>query len=183
MRRALRIHPTGERGPVTRIEAEIRRARPATLSLTFELTGDVARLRLPPPAAPGFMDGLWRHSCFEAFVGLAEGNYLELNLAPSGRWAAYRFSGYREDMSPASDLAAPVIQLVRTGEGLALKARLDLSGVAGLDPEGAWRLGLAAVIEDAQGGLSYWALAHPAGKPDFHHWDGFVCEVRAPEDA
>jgi hypothetical protein len=30
------------------------------------------------------------------------------------------------------------------------------------------------VIEDDQGRISYWALAHPASKPDFHHRDGFA---------
>jgi hypothetical protein len=32
------------------------------------------------------------------------------------------------------------------------------------------------VIEDQSGGVSYWALAHPPGKPDFHHADGFALE-------
>ena len=29
----------------------------------------------------------------------------------------------------------------------------------------------------ACGGISYWALAHPPGKPDFHHADGFALEL------
>jgi hypothetical protein len=36
---------------------------------------------------------------------------------------------------------------------------------------GAWRIGLAAVIEDTSGHKSYWALVHPPGKADFHHSD------------
>ena len=39
------------------------------------------------------------------------------------------------------------------------------------------RLGAAAVLEDDNGRLSYWALCHPPGKPDFHHPDGFVLEL------
>ena len=39
------------------------------------------------------------------------------------------------------------------------------------------RLGLAAIIEDKARVLSYWALKHPAEKPDFHHADGFVVEL------
>ena len=39
-----------------------------------------------------------------------------------------------------------------------------------------WRLGLSAVIEDTSGRKSYWALAHPPGKPDFHHADCFAHE-------
>ena len=36
------------------------------------------------------------------------------------------------------------------------------------------RLGLSAVVEDAAGKLSYWALRHTPGKPDFHHTDAFA---------
>ena len=39
------------------------------------------------------------------------------------------------------------------------------------------RLGLAAVIEDKARVLSYWALKHPAEKPDFHHAGSFVVEL------
>jgi hypothetical protein len=38
-------------------------------------------------------------------------------------------------------------------------------------------LGLSAVIEDLDGVLSYWALRHPPGKPDFHHPDTFALEI------
>jgi hypothetical protein len=33
------------------------------------------------------------------------------------------------------------------------------------------------VIEAADGSLSYWALRHPPGKPDFHHRDAFALEL------
>jgi hypothetical protein len=42
------------------------------------------------------------------------------------------------------------------------------------------RLGLSAVIEDIDGRLSYWALKHPPGKPDFHHPDSFALDVTLP---
>jgi hypothetical protein len=41
------------------------------------------------------------------------------------------------------------------------------------------RLALAAVSEAAGGRLTYWALQHPPGEPDFHHPDGFVLELSA----
>jgi hypothetical protein len=37
-------------------------------------------------------------------------------------------------------------------------------------------LGLTAVVEEENGRLSYWALKHPPGKPDFHSPEGFVLE-------
>jgi hypothetical protein len=42
---------------------------------------------------------------------------------------------------------------------------------------GPWHLGLSAIVEDTNGGKSYWALAHPPGKPDFHHADCFTLEL------
>jgi hypothetical protein len=32
-------------------------------------------------------------------------------------------------------------------------------------------------VEDRSGSLSYWALRHAAGKPDFHHPDAFALEL------
>jgi hypothetical protein len=38
-------------------------------------------------------------------------------------------------------------------------------------------VGLSAVVKETSGRQSYWALAHPSGKPDFHHSDCFALEV------
>jgi hypothetical protein len=47
--------------------------------------------------------------------------------------------------------------------------------LAGAPPvTGGWQLGLTAVVEAADGSLSYWALRHPVARPDFHHRDGFA---------
>ncbi len=43
------------------------------------------------------------------------------------------------------------------------------------------RLGLSAVIEQTDGTKSYWALAHPPGKPDFHHRDCFAHQLSAAD--
>jgi hypothetical protein len=57
---------------------------------------------------------------------------------------------------------------------------MHLAGLASLRDAPVLHLALAAVIEDHRGQLSYWALEHPVGKPDFHHPDGFTIELRAP---
>jgi hypothetical protein len=43
---------------------------------------------------------------------------------------------------------------------------------------GAW--GLTAVLEEADGVKSYWALAHGPGKADFHHAACFAARLEAP---
>ncbi len=95
------------------------------------------------------------------------------NFAPSTQWAAYRFDGYREGMTAIAEIAAPRLEAERTPQTYALRAALTLPD------EGALRLGLSAVIEETNGHRSYWALAHPPGKPDFHHSDCFALELPA----
>ncbi len=178
MRHALKLHPHSHL-IVTGVEAEAERSPPGILTLRYGLTGEISRLSVPPPGAATRADELWRHTCFEAFVGAVGGEgYYEFNFAPSRHWAAYRFDGYRQGMTLAQDVAAPAIEVEVTGERLDLRVVLDL-GTAALPPEAAWRLGLSAVVEGADDSRAYWALAHPPGKADFHHADCFALELTA----
>ncbi len=140
------------------------------LRLHYTLAGRLTGLRIPPEAAADRRDELWKHTCFEAFIAPAEGSaYREFNFAPSRQWAAYDFSDYRVNRGelPA---AAPSISVSRDAERLEVGAEFDLDFL----PHTTGRLGLTAVIETQEGQLSYWALAHPADRPDFHHAAGFT---------
>jgi len=72
------------------------------------------------------------------------------------------------------------LQVRRDDDGLELMATVHLAGVAPLCDAPALRLALAAVIEEKDGRLGYWALRHPPGKPDFHHPEGYTLELRRP---
>jgi len=178
MRRTLTLHPGSRCAAATGVEAEAVRLRPGVLDLRFVVIGRIGGLLVPPAAASGRADGLWRHTCFEAFLRAApDGGYYEFNLSPSTRWQAYRFDGYRTGMRAADGIAAPRIDVQLDGASLILRATLELDGVPGLPAGAVWSVGLAAVLEEADGGLSYWALAHPPGRPDFHHSDCFALEL------
>ena len=57
---------------------------------------------------------------------------------------------------------------------------LDVSiPIAGL-PQTDCAMGLSAILEEKGGTISYWALAHPEGKPDFHAAACFAAELPAP---
>ena len=77
-------------------------------------------------------DGLWRHTCFEAFIcRRATGEYWEYNFSPSGAWAAYQFSGYRAGMQPlAQDVSARDSCATRSADSFELSAHLDLRWLA-----------------------------------------------------
>ena len=124
---------------------------------------------LPDPQEPGRADELWRTTCFEAFIGSASGSYTELNFAPSGQWAAYDFDAPREGMRNSATACEVWLE---GGEGwIAVEA-----AVSGEFPDHA-PLGLSAVVEEADGTKSYWALAHCSDAPDFHDPDCFVARL------
>lgn len=136
-----------------------------SLTLRYRVTCPSGQLRLPPPQARGPADGLWQHTCCEAFVAEAGGAYREFNFSPSGQWACYRFTGYRERDASFFPAAEPAIECSSQPVGFELEATLP----APLVPAGdSLAIGLTAVIEYADGHKQYWALAHCAAQPDFH---------------
>ena len=178
---ALLSHPDFPTTAVRAITVSGERSAPDILALRYRVAGEIGNIAWPAPAVRSFTDDLWRHSCLEAFVAREGGiGYREINLSPSGAWAAYAFDGYRAGMRHA-DIATPGDFTWREGEGMAeLTASLALPEFAD-DP--LWRLGLTAVIEEKSGTKSYWALAHAPGKPDFHNADCFTARLAAPERA
>jgi hypothetical protein len=171
-------------GAIRQIEVRVARPAPTRLLLEYELRGDLAGVLLteagPKGAAgepDGRTDGLWRHTCMEAFIASSPtgpGPYLEFNLAPGGQWAAYRFSGYRAGMAPLTGIHPPRIELRTQPEGLLLAAEMQIPADLAART---LRLGLTAVVEGVQGQLGYWALRHAGERPDFHHPDSFEFEI------
>ena len=176
----LHCHPASPCPVVAGIAVRIAPAPGGGLSLAYRLDGSLERIRIPAAQAPERIDGLWEHTCFEAFIATAGApGYREFNLAPSGQWAAYAFSDYRRRDDCAAFPTPPTIALRRSGRGLELAAVL----AADMLPPAAGavlQLGLAAVIEAEDGSRSYWALAHPAGRPDFHCRDAHLLNLPAP---
>jgi hypothetical protein len=171
-RRDLLPHPADVSGPAAGIRADVERAG-NRLILRFALAGDVASIRLPDARGPHRAEGLWQHTCFEVFLKRpGHEDYLEFNFAPFGPWAAYHFDGYR---SGKRDLvvAAPSVGGMTGPDVLSMFISLKV-------PPSAWDIGFSAVIEDMDGHISYWALAHPSAKPDFHHPDSFALPFPGP---
>jgi hypothetical protein len=207
LRLSLRPHPDTPCGAVTGIEVELARVRPLKLQIRYVLIGNIRRVRLRLRDRDRG-DALWRHTCFEAFVRVgAEEGYLEYNLAPSGDFAAYRFQRYREGMEPTREIGSSILDVQGRSEPLeadrrellkragfdtlerfepsffSLKAELSFSNAMGLAVAQPWQVGLSTVIEEMNGRISYWALAHPPGQPDFHHPSCFALELPAARPA
>lgn len=171
---SLTCHPATPCAVLATIEVEVSGTADGALLLRYRLRGDIDRLLLPAATPSRRRDGLWRHSCCEAFVALPGASaYLEFNFSPAGSWAAYAFSGYRQ-RAAADPSPAPAIACRRLADCLLVEATIPAPALPPLAVAPAFDLGLAAVAEAQNGASSYWALRHPAPRPDFHHRDAFA---------
>ncbi len=178
---SLLAHPDALGMGVKRVAACAELGGRESLRLRYVLEADQTLVRIPPPVTDaGRTDKLWAHTCFEAFVAVpGSPRYLELNFSPSGQWAAYGFDSYRQGMAPALE-SAPRVAVGRGEDRLELHAEVQLGASfacleGGPEPNPSRLcLALSTVVEDREGRLSYWALRHPPGRPDFHHPESFA---------
>src|SRR5262245_28865591 len=176
----LRCHPSTRSKSVRDIQVLVRRSGSDELHMTYFLNGDISRIRIPPASAPRIGTQLWQHTCFEAFIAVeGQSAYHEFNFAPSGEWAVFDFLNYRKRGPHVSEITPPRIAVHSTRSRLELDSLVRLESLSAIHQRASLRLGLSAVIE-ASDGLSYWALCHPAGKPDFHDADGFTLRLEPP---
>lgn len=182
MRQTLKLHPDSHCNAVTSIDVLITRPCLGNLTLRYFVTGKMRDLRLPPAGALTRGEGLWNGTCFEAFIrATSNAAYYEFNFSPARQWAAYHFNDYRSGMRVACEISAPHIEGQRDNAGYQIEAALAFKGLPGLSGDAIWRLGASAVIEEANGHKSFWALAHPPGRADFHHPDCFAHELTVRE--
>lgn len=183
--------------PGLRLGCAVRR-QGERLELRYRLEDPAGLVLLPPvSAAPQRRDGLWEHSCLECFLARpgAAAPYIELNASPSGDWALYRFSGYRQGLTPVGGAEDLELTIAPAGPGgvLELEVTLTPAALLAVDPVEAGRepsgtaaagptaapleLAITAVLELQDGTLLYWALAHGGPEPDFHRRTDFLLRI------
>jgi len=168
-------------GSVKSIHASVNGADANMLRITYQVNGDIDKLKIPANSFPRQADRLWEHSCFEAFIRLdGAASYYEFNFSPSGEWAAYSFRGYRDGGPLQDESWSPEIVVRREADRIELDAIVRLDRLPVIPPGSLLRIGLSSVIEANDGTLSYWALKHAAAKPDFHHPDSFALALTLP---
>ncbi|MBK6288747.1 MAG: DOMON-like domain-containing protein [Gammaproteobacteria bacterium] len=167
---------------VRELSASVRWLADGSIAIRYRLAADLWRVVIPQPRGGCAADGLWQHTCFEAFVATpGEAAYHEFNFSPSGQWAVYAFSAWRERDAGFVATTAPLLHIERSVQELGLEAVLPAALLPSGGAGGKLCIGLCAVIEHADGELEHWALHHPAPQPDFHHRGGFVLELAPPK--
>lgn len=137
---------------------------PATFSITYHLTGDLQWVRWPDEEGlQHFCDELWRHTCFEYFIGVEnKSSYCEFNQSPNGNWACYEFSNYRSRIIKSNKYCASGFYISRDSHEC--YARLEVPSYS----THSFFLGISTVIRDIDDQLHYFAHSHPDNAPDFH---------------
>ena len=182
----LKPHPQTADSPLISFRAFAHRVDRDLLNLSYIVAGAMEEIAWPGNAIRGW-DGwtrgseLWQHTCFEAFARIENWpGYRELNFTTAGKWAAYELDGYREGMRAVADIKLERALWSIGSRRAEIHALLRVpDGFANVD----WHIGLSAVIEEKSGRKSYWALAHPADKPDFHDPACFTATLPAPRAA
>jgi hypothetical protein len=158
-------------------------ARESSLSATYTVTGQIGAVVFDKPApAPRFTDNLWQTTCFELFLAHPRtASYYEFNFSPSGHYAYYLFDDYRvlAPLQPPREPAAPCpisITCHASQGSFTLEAHLTSWLFDNLKekPASDWLVNLTAVIAQKDATNSYFALHHPALKPDFHDKSAFI---------
>jgi hypothetical protein len=109
--------------------------------------------------------------------------YHEFNFSPSGQWASYAFSGYRQrderhGRLPSRRKSSPGCRRpARTRGSIACRRCCRR-----WPPTATLQIGLRGHRSRryVDGSHSYWALAASGALPDFHHRDGFTLELAPP---
>lgn len=189
-------HPAHPPARVRSVAARVLSLDANWCVLRWKVDG-AADLVVPVFAGQGRQDGLWQTTCFELFLtskalpregegwqGVCDANrahnqsdaghpspqregaerYTEFNFSPSERWAAYDFTAYRTGMTERAICRPPIITPRKGSDMLFCDVAIPTETLPPLP----WRYGLTAVLEEDGGVKSYWAMAHPPEKPDFH---------------
>ena len=159
------------------VSCGLMRLRSDLIELNYEVADPDGVLEFP--LGTGMRrDGLWKSSCFELFIGKPDsGSYRELNFSPGGDWAAYGFAGYRTGQHDLPMHVEPLVESEVTPIGFSVRVRVSLDDLETGDP-----IGICAVIEERDFGLSYWSLWHAAPNPDFHHPTCFAATLPPPSN-
>ncbi len=180
----LLCHPLTPAAMIRTLEATAHWASDGHLEFFYRLRGDMARLLIPAAGTAGRGEALWEHTCFEAFIAAAESRaYCEYNFSPSGQWASYAFADYRQADAARKPLPAAQITAQLSAGRLELLARIAGTELPADCCTSSLQIGLSAVIENTDtvdSNRSYWALIHPAPRPDFHLRASFTLDLPKP---
>lgn len=165
--------PLGFSGALTASASIALQDQHYLIGYTLEGNGVQQLLLAPATDTPQRRDALWKHTCFEAFFGIAASRqYVEFNGSPSGDWALYAFDDYRVGMKDQPITDAPALQTFELSETrLLIQWKLPIFTDQPIEKVSITAVLLSQTHPDTP---TYWALRHAGTKADFHLRDSFI---------
>ena len=163
--------------PKIEITGKISRVR-NLLRIRYCLSGSSSNILIPEPAGyPARKDELWLETCFEFFLAHpGHPSYWEFNLSPSGDWNIFRMDAYRRaGFRQEEKIQGLQIRIGHDDGRICLDADVNLSPIMAAGNR--IQAGVASVIQTRDRHETYWALAHPGARPDFHLRESFMLEI------
>ncbi len=122
-------------------------------------------------------DGLWKSTCFEAFIGVKNSKaYFEFNASPAGDWAWYTFDDYRKGMRKpelAAGAEPKLLESRRTADRFEITWLIPNAALGGISPDSV----APASVLDHHGDLGYWSTKHAGSVADFHLRESFIIRI------
>jgi len=144
------------------------------IAVTYDVTGEIDKVRWPALSKSQFRRELWTTTCFELFVGIPDTErYLEFNFSPSKEWCGFSFQSYRVGRSDLRDLVFSSFNVTRKESMVSIHAQFEIPETLSNFENSEHRAALTAVIEDTDGQITYWADTHRSDVPDFHNNQSF----------
>lgn len=120
-----------------------------------------------------FKDLLWKGFCFEVFFRPKnQTRYFECNVNAKGDWALYEFESYRYPQPPVRSDKFTLVRFAHHSHSI----HFTIHGP--FEENHDWHFGYSIVWPEPSGAYQYLALRHAEGKPDFHHPDSFIHELK-----
>lgn len=120
--------------------------------------------------------GLWNETCFEIFLKLDNGHYIEGNFNLSFNWNMFYFKSYRE--TPLTEWSAittnPIRDVLLSREKSLLILEFPTEVKNYLREEKIVAISLTAVLKTKDGETHYFAIKHADLTPNFHHPESFI---------
>lgn len=175
----LQLKPFSETSEITDrdllIEADLQFITADTVELTYSWTDKKKWIHFEFQPAGNRVSKLWEQTCFEAFIQpVGSKRYFEINLTINKSWNAFEFSDYRNPQPPNEFSGAELIHI--SIKDHQLKAQIKFEGVK----FNVIKASLCSVIFLKNKSVTYWSTRHADQKPNFHHFDSFTIERKAP---
>lgn len=123
--------------------------------------------------------GLWEKTCFEFFIKNCENEeYIEFNFSPNFSWNCFYFAKKGDSLQEFNSMLNLEIDILNSLNDFQIYCKIPKKYFpkSFQFKKNALNVGLSSVLLTKNGEKQYWALTHKDIRPNFHHFESFICK-------